>query len=235
MDAGRLLDWVEAHPPHWAEEELEAWDGDVWLGERAAFVASDYWCDAGVLDVMLVAGTDHPEYQGRSWRWFLHHGRRMRRNLALLAENPGYYLARGEAKRPSMYFVSLDGHRWFVHGDGNHRTCIARFFFAMRGGGSVLDGVSLRDVRVDRVMWEAYGMLEELVRVRRLPYEVRAVREKLERRDGPGWQLERFRVRLEVRDVRTGEVEAVRGLREAEELARRWGRRRWWFFGGGGR
>lgn len=52
-------------------------------------------------------------------------------NLPLLDKNPGYYLE-DRRKAPTMSFIKLDG-KLYVDGDGNHRTCIAKFFFYYQG------------------------------------------------------------------------------------------------------
>ncbi|MCG0237687.1 hypothetical protein L4535_32945, partial [Pseudomonas aeruginosa] len=53
----------------------------------------------------------------------------MQRNLQALLDNPSYYLQPTE-RRPAIHYNTLDGLSFYVGSDGNHRTCIARFFLA---------------------------------------------------------------------------------------------------------
>ena len=225
-----LLERVRRDPPHWAGDEIQAWDEDA-FDRLERLAVSRCWTEMGSVNVFRVVGTRRRALQGRTWLWLLEHGERMARNLELHAENPGYYL--GEAhKAPTMSFISLDGQSWHVDSDGNHRTCIARFVFALEGERSMLHGVALSDWRIDWVLAEAMARLEEIVAERRLPWRLVPLRRTLGREDGPGWMLERYAPRLEVRRPE-GIVQAdARGawalVREAGH--RRW--RRWWPFGG---
>ncbi|KFB16535.1 hypothetical protein PGPR2_00785 [Pseudomonas aeruginosa PGPR2] len=115
-------------PPAWASEVLQSWE-EAYPQEKHAFLQSHYWTETGSINVFRVVGTDHWDYQGKSWLDFLTGGKRMQRNLQALLDNPSYYLQPTE-RRPAIHYNTLDGLSFYVGSDGNHRTCIARFFLA---------------------------------------------------------------------------------------------------------
>jgi hypothetical protein len=178
------------HPPAWANDRLLAFD------ERrheavGTFVHTETWCDRESINVFEVVGTRNGSYYGWSWARFLEEGKRMRRNLALYTSNPGYY--RGtEQKLPIMSFITYDGRQLYVDGDGNHRTCIARFAFELDGR-THLHGVTLEHHEVDWAMMHAFCDIEQTITYRRLPYTVKALREAAGREDAAGWKRDSFK------------------------------------------
>lgn len=196
--------WVEDNRPHWMDDQIETWD-DNRLMALMPFVRSHFWSDRHSINVYSVVGTAHPDYQGLTWGQFLAQGRRMRENQRLLQSNPGYY-DETTVKAPSMLYVSLDGKHWYVNGDGNHRTCLARFHYQRLdtlgcGAQTMLHGVTVDDYRID---WPTRRAFEGLQRVRddgRLR-RVEAGHTTLGREDGPGWKLDRFEPWIEVEDKR---------------------------------
>jgi len=185
-----LLQRARAAPPHWASEKILAWDSDAFEHLRR-FAVSRYWADSASLNVFRIVGTRHPDYQGKTWSWFLGHGKRMPENLRLHGENRAYYLETGK-KQPEMSFISIDGQNWYVDADGNHRSCIARFDFHYAGL-TELRGLCVSDWRIDLGLAQAFEVLEELVTERRLPWRLGVVTRTLARQDNPGWMLERYR------------------------------------------
>ena len=73
----------------------------------------------------------------------------MQRNLKpqALLDNPSYYLQPTE-RRPAIHYNTLDGLSFYVGSDGNHRTCIARFFLAKQQK-SQLHDVTLNHYQVN--------------------------------------------------------------------------------------
>ncbi|MDX8401826.1 MAG: hypothetical protein R8K47_04275 [Mariprofundaceae bacterium] len=221
-----LLNLLKTDPPYWAEEEICQWMGDDRLESYKPFARSHYWCDAGSLNLRLVVGTDHPDYQGKSWSWLLNNGKRMRNNLELLRVNPDYYHDVAP-KSPSMYFISVDGHHWFIHGDGNHRTCIGRFFLECQGQHTI-HGVSLSDWRIDHGMHDLFDKMQEIIRERRLPFLLRVGRETTSRADGPGWQREEYAPYIELkRGNKRWRVETFLGAARMREFLESSRFRRW--------
>lgn len=196
--------WAERNPPHWQTQQIETWD-DNRLQRLLPFVRSHFWSDRHSLNVFNVVGTAHPDYQGLSWIEFLAQGRRMRENQRLLQANPGYYFET-TVKAPSMLYVSLNGKHWYVNGDGNHRTCLARFHFdrlATLGDAAqtMIHGVTVDDYRIDWATQRAFEGLRRHCEDGRLR-RVEAGRMALGREDGPAWKVDRFEPWIEVEDKR---------------------------------
>jgi len=185
-----MLNELEHNLPFWAEDEILQWNESE-LEQRKPFALSHYWNEKASINVFHVKGTSHPDYHGNTWHWLIHNGKRMSVNKALYQDNPDYYL-NTEKKIPPMYYVSINGHDWFVDGDGNHRTCIARFDFQMNNR-SIIHGVTISDWRIDHELARIYERIQELIMERRLPFSVTAQRETLYRHDNPGWQKEGYR------------------------------------------
>lgn len=214
-----LVEAVGAQPPVWADTPIRAWDRDRFERLRP-FMTSMYWMEAATLNVFNVVGTQHPDYAGQTWRWLLENGKRMPRNLALHRENPGYYYAE-KRKEPSMYFMSLDGAEWYVGGDGNHRTCIARFDFAFSGR-ALIHGVNVTDYRFDERLADLCTRLDARVRQTRMPVLIRPSTQTVSREDAPGWMLERYRPGIAVDFVdgaRAGEQHVLDAASAAHFLA----------------
>ncbi len=194
------------YPPHWAGQRLAAWDEN---GFRAAspFIVEKYWSGLQSINVFDVVGTAHPDYQGLTWLEFLEQGKRMRANLLLQESNPGYYLD-DAIKQPSMYYIELDGGGWYVNGDGNHRTCIARFFFH-EGVRTMLHGVHVESYKSDREAKETFDALQALIASRGLRMQVEPFRKTISRDDTAGWMRERYQVGIRLLDLRRGTEELL--------------------------
>lgn len=185
-----LLDAVLADPPHWANEVLLPWD-EVLFQRVQSFVTDKYWSSQHSINVFSVVGTQHPDYAGMTWLEFLQRGKRMRQNLRLHALNRDYYFDTA-VKQPPIYYVSMDGLRWYVAGDGNHRTCIARFDF--HGAGStMLHGVHLEDYRVDWTFWRLYQNLKQVLGDKVV---ITPQRRCIARKDTGGWMHENYEISL---------------------------------------
>jgi len=176
----------------WARVPLRYW-GDVLDNERRDLVACEEWRDNSAIDITAVVGTMHPDYADGSWVDLLCHGKRMTSNLALFKTNPGYYTDTAR-KVPVMDYVSLDGEHWFIGGDGNHRTCIARFAFAGDDRQFLLKGVSTTTFTIDTEMREAVDTLRHAMVKRRVAADIRPERTHVGREDGPGWRRDRYRI-----------------------------------------
>ncbi|ETD53084.1 hypothetical protein, partial [Pseudomonas aeruginosa] len=153
-------------PPAWASEVLLSWE-EAYPQEKHAFLQSHYWTETGSINVFRVVGTDHWDYQGRSWLDFLTGGKRMQRNLQALLDNPSYYLQPTE-RRPAIHYNTLDGLSFYVGSDGNHRTCIARFFLAEQQK-SQLHDVTLNHYQVNDSFYRLYGQLRQQLLLQGLP------------------------------------------------------------------
>lgn len=189
-----ILEWARANPLHWSGNALEAWD-DNRLQSMMPFVTSHYWSDRHSINVFSVVGTAHPDYIGLSWLEFLEQGKRMPVNRQLLQTNPGYYHETA-VRHPSMLYVSLDGKRWYVNGDGNHRTCLARFQFErLNSHGhpsqTMIHGVTVDDYRVDWALHATFLRLQAVMNRRKAGW-VEGQRKLVTRLDGPAWKHDIF-------------------------------------------
>lgn len=200
-----ILDWAMRHRPHWAKTAIDAWDENR-LQALMPFVRSHYWSDRHSVNVFSVVGTAHPDYAGLTWEQFLRTGKRMSANQALLRSNPAYYFDTG-VKHPSMLYISLNGKHWYVNGDGNHRTCLARFHFSRPnaqgfGAQTMVHGVTVDDYRVDWKLYDVFLKLKEAVRLRKEGEAVEGYRYHTGREDGPAWKIDRYDPQLRFIDSR---------------------------------
>lgn len=189
-------------PPAWSTRPIQAWE-DVYSRDMAAFVMRDYWTDTGSVNVFRVVGTCHADYQGRSWLDFLTAGKRMPHNLQKLIDNPAYYLELCP-RRPRIDYYTLDGLDFYVGSDGNHRTCIARFFLAGRGI-SQLHDVTVHHQHVDWAFYKTYRDLRDALRAHQVLATVEPERHQLGRDDTAGWKVDCYAPFLVWRDAETGE------------------------------
>jgi len=226
-----LLDQTNQAPPHWANESIQTWD-DQLFRKLSPFILSTYWCDQGSINVHRVMGTQHPDYQGKTWLGFLNGGKRMAHNLPLHQSNRPYYL-QTERKQPMMYYITFDGQSFYVAADGNHRTAIAKFDFHFTGL-STLHGVSITHHRIDWEFFRRYQALQALCAERRLAYVIAGGSHRIKREDTSGWKLDVFEPYLQVENRREGISETLdRGQSGALlESLRGKAHRRWWPWGG---
>lgn len=220
MDFNLFKTISEANPDI-LRRDIKKWD-KAEFAHVEPFVRQKYWHSNASINVFRVVGTQHPDYIGLTWLEFLEKGKRMRLNLGLFDENPGYYVAT-EKKEPTMYYQSLDGGDLYVADDGNHRTCIAKAHFYLTGQ-TVLHGVELRDYRVD---WELKRLFDEMGRriaEHRLPYVVSPHSEAVARDDSAGWMLESYEVRIQLLDTRKQEARLL-DIDDAKEFLQSHGRR----------
>lgn len=186
-----LYQKVMAQPPHWGDEKILAWD-NVTFKQLREFITHHYWADSGSLNAFKVVGTKHVDYQGLSWVEFLQYGKRMANNLPQYDENPIYYDDTAK-KSPEMSLTSMDGLNWYVDGDGNHRTAIAKFAFYYQNR-TEIHGVELSDYRFNHEMYGAYTKLLDTIKQRRLMSDICLTANSIQtgRRDTGGWRLDLY-------------------------------------------
>ncbi|ROC60432.1 hypothetical protein [Klebsiella quasipneumoniae] len=128
-----------------------------------------------------------------------------------------------------MSFVSLDGLDWYVSADGNHRSCLARFYFHLQGYGvTQLHNVSLSQYQVDHTFMTACEALSAMVpalRLRGVYLALSAQRVPVSRDDTPGWKVDTWHTEVTVTlDDTTGNEGEQRFIlhhaAEAEQLRR---------------
>lgn len=149
--------------------------------EMSPFLLYKSWCDNASVNIQRVYGTSHADYIGMTWRELLSKGKRMPANLKLFQQNPDYYLRLDEKTFPPMHIHFYNG-KGYVGEDGNHRTCIARFFLYGKKS-PFLHGVRLTEVQTDFRMEALFSEIQAL-----LPgwCSVSAVSKEVSRDDGDG-------------------------------------------------
>lgn len=213
-----LLDRVKKDPPHWANETIQPWDETLFKTAQP-FVKEKYWSDRHSINVFTVIGTQHQDYIGWTWMKFLEQGKRMRQNLDLHRINRAYYFETA-LKKPAMDYISLDGMHYYIYGDGNHRTCIARFDFfypdRLPGSGNsadgrspaettiMLHGVSVQDYRIDWTFFEIYQSLQEIIAEQGIRAGVEPLSRRKSREDTAGWMRETFETELRFKSYKDG-------------------------------
>ena len=161
------------------------------------FIRSMSHCDSASVNTGLIYGTANPVYQGMTWREFLSHGKKMKKNLDRFTVNPEYYLSHERSGTPP-FFCFQDG-KGYVAEDGNHRACIAKFFLYAQPS-PLLHGVHLVEVQTDARMENLFSRLKRLLP----PYcAVLPVHSReTAREDGPGWSIAFFDNSLRIENVR---------------------------------
>ncbi|WP_434986923.1 hypothetical protein [Vreelandella zhaodongensis] len=189
-------------PPDWSLEPIKPWEA-VYSRDASAFVSREYWTDTGSVNVFRVVGTMHHQYQGKTWLQFLLGGKRMQHNLQRLMDNPGYYL-HPVNRRPKIDYYTIDGLDYFVGSDGNHRTCLARFFLDQEGK-SQLHEVTVHHHHLDQAFFNVYRSLQGSIREHHVAKVIWPDRRLLGRDDTAGWKVDRFEPFLMCRDLETGQ------------------------------
>lgn len=193
-----ITQWASDNTPYWADKKLEAWDQNK-LEQLQPFVKSHYWSDRESINVFAVVGTAHPDYIGLTWNEFLRQGKRMKGNQRLLESNPIYY-EETYVKQPSMLYVSIDGSHWYVNGDGNHRTCLARFQFERLNeqgmAKTMVHGVTVDDYRIDWELYEVYLELQKQLDKSPNLGRLSSQRTTLSREDSSGWKIDYYETHI---------------------------------------
>lgn len=194
-----INEWVRDNTPYWANKSIEAWDQNK-LDLLQPFVKSHYWSDRESINVFAVVGTAHPDYIGLTWHEFLHQGKRMKNNQRLLESNPIYY-EETHVKQPSMLYVSIDGSHWYVNGDGNHRTCLARFQFERlnahgMSSKTMIHGVTVDDYRIDWELHQLYTSLQKILEISPRLGRLSVERKSVSRDDTAGWKIDYYQTQL---------------------------------------
>ncbi|MBI5213218.1 MAG: hypothetical protein HY957_07595 [Nitrospirae bacterium] len=100
------------------------------------------------LDVFSVVGTSHPDYGNKTIRSLLdaQYGyKRLSLNLTAYDMNPNYYFS--HERKSDMSFSRVNNGEWYITGEGNHRTALAKTILFLDGNGSsMLHGVTISDI-----------------------------------------------------------------------------------------
>lgn len=181
------------------------------------FAVSHYWSDAQVVNVFEVIGTAHADYIGVTWITMLRQGKRMRSlNLPLLRENQQYYFDL-DNKAPDMHYTRING-KLFISGEGNHRTSIAKVFFAFLGRQN-FGAVKYEEIWIDEEAMRLFGEVQQLLLKKGLPLRLEPLRQAVKREDTPGWKKDFFNLAFRLANVKTGR-EKILSKEELREFCR---------------
>jgi hypothetical protein len=194
-----FLEQVNANPPPWAENILLPYE-DIRESKLEDYVVYKYSCSNDSVNVQDVVGTAHPDYVNESWLWLLNNGKRMLEVLPQLAKTPSYYFE--TSKKEQIGFTEIDG-KTYITGGGNHRTCIARFFFYYRGL-TTLYGVYKEVYRIDHHFKSLFEALKDTLKRKKIDHSLRVVQETIERIDTASWSRDNYSLKAKLEIDRSG-------------------------------
>ena len=202
-----LLQKTNKNPPVWANDILLPWN-DKLLDQKRAFIQKHYWTGQGSVNVFNVVGTIHSDYANKSWLNLLNNGKRMSLNIPLLEAKPEYYHASDELKQPAMYYNTLDGIHYYIADDGNHRTCLARFYFYEKGL-TQITGVNINHYHIDELFYSVYQQIRHEIHEQNLPVIIHPEKEAIKREDTTGWMTDCYRTSLVWMDAKSRQTEIL--------------------------
>lgn len=193
-------------PDSFKNEKIEKFS-EHWL--PSAFIQSIRWDDHVTIDVNDIIGTQHPDYIGLTWEQLLHEGKRMHINIPLVVSNPQYYWGTRK-KLPTMSFNRYN-EKYYVGGDGNHRSAIAKFIFAINGNTkTTLDGVSTTEYKADIETFNLFEEIKASAIEKRLPLIFKSEKRLVSRDDAPGWKVDYFETELLVRNAESNKSVSIK-------------------------
>ncbi len=195
----RIIELAQHLNPSFAQAKILDL-AETGIREQQDFIIEEEWQGQTSIDVEQIVGTRHLDYIGMTWLEFLHKGKRMALNHALFEQTPEYYLS-GDKKLPTMSYLEVDG-KLYIDDDGNHRSCIAKFYFSELGRNS-LEGVEVRKVRIGRDDARSYLFLQETL-LRHPHLVLTKERRHVSRDDGPGWKKDHYLTQVTIRNTKTG-------------------------------
>lgn len=169
----------------------------------SSFIQTIRWDDHISIYVDDIVGTQHPDYIGLTWEELLHQGKRMHINIPLVIKNPQYYWDSGK-KLPTMSYNRYEG-KYYVAGDGNHRSAIAKFIFAINGNTKMtLDGISTTEYTADVEAYNLFERIKASAANKHLPLVFKSEKTLVSRDDAPGWKVDYFKTEVSVRNSESG-------------------------------
>jgi len=212
-----LKELEEFGVPEFGNKKILGFYEELFIEQLLPYCTEHYWSNNESINVCNVVGTAHPDYIGLTWSEFIHVGKRMKLNLSLLQTNPQYYLNK-ESKKPSMYYVEIDG-KLYVDGDGNHRTALSKFFHTFNGTNPTLHGVIVKKYKIDNVLKEFIESTNKTLKEKGYNYvRAKVQRQKISRDDSPGWMRESFNINIVIQNILTSKEIIMSQIRIKEEL-----------------
>jgi hypothetical protein len=195
--------------PYFADEVIQDYRHEK---EKYPFRKYISWCCTGSVNIVSICGTKHPDYAGLTWREFLSKGRRMDANIKAYKANSAYYTHSGFIRLPGMVVNFVDG-KGYVTDDGNHRTCIGKFFLYNRES-PYMHGIDVTERQTDLRMLALYKRLFQA-----LPGYCQIIPEAVEvkRDDGNGWATYFYDVQIHIKNARRNGYEGTFFADELED------------------
>ena len=163
------------------------------------------------IDVSSVVGTSHTDYVNKTILSLLDARcgyKRVSLNLTTYDMNSNYYFS-SEGKS-DMSFSRVNNGEWYITGEGNHRTALAKIVLFLDGNGSsILHGVTLSDYMVDWQFMEEFEKLRAFVEENRLPYYVEPKREQIEKDSCDNKIIRRFKTNIFFSNRKTQELKII--------------------------
>jgi hypothetical protein len=221
----KLFQSIQDNRPYFADRKIKSFNQKSWR-ELLPFVKEHIWERNTSVNVFRIAGSTSSQLTDMTWLKFLEQNGKMEHNLKLLEDNPRYYIG-ARKKNPVMSYIQVDGGDYYVNRGGNCRSCIAKFFFFLKGIVS-LHGVEVSHYLIDHEARNIYEALTEK------GYIVKPVEKKIAHEDTPGWLREIYEIEFEI--ITSGK-KAVVNKEEARKLIEKpkggsgglWRRFKGWF------
>jgi hypothetical protein len=155
---------------------------------------------------------EYAGYIGITWREFLSDGRKMDASIKAYQANSEYYTGSGFVRLPGMFVSFVDG-KGYVTDDGNHRTCIGKFFLYNRYS-PYMHGLDVIESQTDLRMMALYTRLFQA-----LPGYCQVIPEAIEvkRDDGNGWAVYFYNVQIRIKNARRNGYEGIFFADELED------------------
>lgn len=220
-----ILNWANSNQPLWAKQTLKPMPR---VDER--FVISRAISYDASVDVSRVVGTDHGCYLDDDWLNLLNYGKKMGNRQKDLADNPSYYLLKNINRSPVWCLTTFNGgNAWYVDGDANNRTCIAKFYLdrLIKEGliqDAVVHGIYAKDIEVD---WDLYRAVN-YVQSNYVHFFIQVDSDRVKREDSNEWHKDFYKISVTITNHKTRQSTKVQTAYELLEWVER--QNTPWFF-----
>jgi hypothetical protein len=133
---------------------------DTGLSEKLNFVTKKEIIPSASIDINTIVGTDNDEIAGLTWQEFLHSGAKMPDAILQAESNPSYY--HNNNIKEGIAYTCVD-EETFVSGDGNHRSCIAKYLL-INSDDHQIHGVRITKLSVANDIFENFKNIQYLFR-----------------------------------------------------------------------
>jgi hypothetical protein len=163
-------------------DTILSWD-KAFPSSKQKFVVQENRKEKQTVNLSKVVGTHHQTYAGNmTWRELLNSGQRMQGPdgwISKVDKNPKLF---SESSMPyhDIHYGTVDGENYYIIGEGNHRTTIAKFLFALQGVEPLLQGVTTTTYTVDWKACEAHENCLQTIERKKLKLWIQVNRQEIE-------------------------------------------------------